>query len=635
MLREIGVTTGGANVQFAIHPRTGRCLIIEMNPRVSRSSALASKATGFPIAKVATKLALGYTLDEIQNDITHITPASFEPTIDYIVTKIPRFHFEKFYKTHESEPTLSTSMKSVGEVMAIGRSFLESLQKGLCSLETGLAGFNEVVLKDIKQLKVLTPYKILYIAQAIREHYSLDIIAELSHIDPWFIREIKKVVEMERRIKSEGLPKTSYELREFKKMGFSDERLAQLSSTTEKKLFQLRQDLNIHPVLKTVDTCAGEFSSHTSYLYSCYESDSKSDLVCEAVIHDRKKVIILGSGPNRIGQGIEFDYTCVHACFTLRMMGIEAIMINCNPETVSTDYDTSDKLYFEPLKAENILAIIDKEKKRGEFLGVIIQCGGQTPINLAHTLKEAQVPLLGTDLKSISLTEDREEFKKVIQILKLKQPRSEICYELSELYKVAEKVGYPVLIRPSYVLGGEAMSILKSPQDLSLYLSRNRNVFLKKVSLLVDSFLENAIELDVDALCDGESVFIAGISEHIERAGVHSGDSACSLPVFSIPEHIVSKVKEQTKKIALFLNIKGFMNIQFALQKDEIFLLEVNPRASRTIPFLEKATGIPLSVLATKIMLGDKIKTFSEKEKEFFSFYSVKEAKFSLKDLRI
>ncbi|CEI85221.1 carbamoyl-phosphate synthase large subunit [Ehrlichia minasensis] len=629
ILREIGVDTGGSNVQFAVNPKNDEdLLVIEMNPRVSRSSALASKATGYPIAKVAAKLAIGYSLDEIQNDCTKAIPASFEPSIDYIVTKIPRFNFDKF---RGAEKELSTSMKSVGEVMAIGRSFPESLQKALCSLEAGYSGLDEYFDKNIEKdqlynaLVKLSPDRIFIIADALRYNISIEEINKITGYDPWFLTQIKNIIQCEQKIKNHGLPKEADELLLLKKMGFSDARLAYLSNNTIEYVENLRRSLLINPVYKHIDTCAGEFKTNASYMYSCYEGDTINPPECESVVTNNKKVIILGSGPNRIGQGIEFDYTCVHAAHTIRQMGYEAIMINCNPETVSTDYDISDKLYFSPLTRESVLDIISKEQETNSLLGVIVQFGGQTPLKLAKVLQEKNIRILGTSFNSIDLAENRMKFQQLLTQLNLKQPPNVTCKSINEVHECVKSLVFPILARPSYVLGGQSMSIIRDSDALSNYLTTHKNIF-DNGSLLLDQFLTNAVEVDVDAICDGESVYIAGIMEHIEEAGIHSGDSACSLPVYTLTSEITNTIAEHTKKIALALQVIGFINIQYAIQDGEIYILEVNPRASRTVPFIAKATGIPIAKIATKILLGEKLPTLPERK---LNYIAVKEAVFS------
>ena len=627
VLREIGVDTGGSNVQFAVNPENGRLIVIEMNPRVSRSSALASKATGFPIAKIAAKLAIGYHLDELKNDITMSTPASFEPTIDYVVTKIPRFTFEKFPGCNNF---LSTSMKSVGEIMAIGRSFQESLQKALRSLETGLSGLDNVVfpINGLDQvsgwLSEQVPERILRIATAFRNNLSIDEVAKITKWDKWFLSQIYGIVEIERKLTTKSIPITDYTLRNIKSMGFSDKRISELTQIPYEKIVQLKNQFNIFPTYKRVDTCAAEFSSETAYLYSCYEQNVNNQ--CEAQPSNKKKVIILGGGPNRIGQGIEFDYCCVHAAYSLSESGYETIMINCNPETVSTDYDTSDKLYFEPLTYEDVLSIINKENENGEVLGAIVQLGGQTPLKIAASLEKAGVKILGTSVDAIDLAEDRKRFKELLQSLNLNQPSNGIATNNNSAVQIATEIGFPIVIRPSYVLGGRAMEIVHNHEQLQKYINEAVKVSGNN-PVLIDSFLSNAIEVDVDALSDGTETYIAGIMEHIEEAGIHSGDSACALPPQTLSKDILNKIISQTTILAKALNVIGLMNIQFAIQEDKIFVLEVNPRGSRTIPFVAKATGIPLAKIASKIMIGDKLSSFDLKRKEM-SHISVKEAVF-------
>ncbi len=610
VLREIGVDTGGSNVQFAVDPESGRLLLIEMNPRVSRSSALASKATGFPIARVAAKLAVGYTLDELDNDITGITPASFEPTIDYVVTKIPRFTFEKFPGT---EALLSSSMKSVGEAMSIGGDFLESLQKGLRSMEIGLNGLNEIEGFEgedgddiLVQLSLARPDRLLLIAQAFRLGYCLDDIREACKYDSWFLHQIKCLVEVESQIKSDGIPDEMTCLLSLKKMGFSDDRLSELSGLDIDIIKQRRRKNNIFPAFKRVDTCAAEFPSQTSYMYSTYSGDVLEPGGCEAEPTNKKKVVILGGGPNRIGQGIEFDYCCVHAAYALKDAGIEAIMVNCNPETVSTDYDTSDRLYFEPLTAEDVIELIRVEQMSGEFLGVIVQLGGQTPLKLSHALAAEGIPILGTSPDAIDLAEDRERFQTLLQDLDLRQPKNGLARSNAEALKIAETVGFPLVIRPSYVLGGRAMEIVHDAITLQKYMSEAVQVSGDS-PVLLDSFLEDAIEVDVDALADGTNIYIAGIMQHIEEAGIHSGDSACSLPPYSLSPDIITELERQTALLAKALKVVGLMNVQFAVKGEKIYLIEVNPRASRTVPFVAKATGTPVAKLATRLMVGEKI----------------------------
>ena len=627
VLREIGVDTGGSNVQFAVNPENGRLIVIEMNPRVSRSSALASKATGFPIAKIAAKLAIGYNLDELKNDITMSTPASFEPTIDYVVTKIPRFTFEKFPGCNNF---LSTSMKSVGEVMAIGRSFQESLQKALRSLETGLSGLDIVAfpINGIDQvsgwLSEQVPERILRIASAFRNNLSIDEVAKITKWDKWFLSQIYGIVEIERKLTTKSIPISDFTLRNIKSMGFSDKRISKLTQIPYEKIVQLKNQFNIFPTYKRVDTCAAEFSSETAYLYSCYEQNMNNQ--CEAQPSNKKKIIILGGGPNRIGQGIEFDYCCVHAAYSLSESGYETIMINCNPETVSTDYDTSDKLYFEPLTYEDVLSIINKENENGEVLGAIVQLGGQTPLKIAASLEKAGVKILGTSVDAIDLAEDRKRFKELLQSLNLNQPSNGIATSNNSAVQIATEIGFPIVIRPSYVLGGRAMEIVHNHEQLQKYINEAVKVSGNN-PVLIDSFLSNAIEVDVDALSDGTETYIAGIMEHIEEAGIHSGDSACALPPQTLSKDILNKIISQTTILAKALNVIGLMNIQFAIQEDKIFVLEVNPRGSRTIPFVAKATGIPLAKIASKIMIGDKLSSFDLKRKEM-SHISVKEAVF-------
>ena len=632
VLREIGVDTGGSNVQFAVNPNDGRLIVIEMNPRVSRSSALASKATGFPIAKIAAKLAVGYNLDELQNDITKSTPASFEPTIDYVVTKIPRFTFEKF---PGNDGFLSTSMKSVGEVMAIGRSFQESLQKALRSLETGLSGLDEIPLPNngdkLNQAETIlgwlaeqVPDRILRIACAFRNNISINEVARITGWDKWFLNQIYGIIEVEKILHSKSVPINSFILRNIKSMGFSDKRISDLTNLSNKKINELKIKFNIFPVYKRVDTCAAEFSSETAYLYSSYEPNINTE--CEANPSDKKKVVILGGGPNRIGQGIEFDYCCVHAAYSLSESGYETIMINCNPETVSTDYDTSDKLYFEPLTYEDVLSIIKKEDENGEVLGVIVQLGGQTPLKIAASLEKAGVKILGTSVDAIDLAEDRKRFKELLQSLNLNQPLNGIATNNSEAIKIANEIGFPIVIRPSYVLGGRAMEIVHDHFQLQKYI--NEAVIVSGNNpVLIDSFLRDAIEVDVDALSDGKDIYIAGIMEHIEEAGIHSGDSACALPPQTLNKNTIDEIINQTNILAKALNVVGLMNIQFAIQNDKIFILEVNPRGSRTIPFVAKATGIPLAKIASKLMIGISLSNCNIQPKTL-THVSVKEAVF-------
>ena len=626
-LRKIGVETGGSNVQFAINPKNGRMVIIEMNPRVSRSSALASKATGFPIAKVAAKLAIGYTLDELKNEITKITPASFEPTIDYVVTKIPRFTFEKF---SQSPAILGTSMKSVGEAMSIGRNFKESFQKALNSLEVGLSGLDQIFNYDKKliekKLKINIPNRILLVAEAIRKKFSISKIHKLSGIDPWFIEQIKEIIDTEKIIKSKGIPKNFIEFNRVKSIGFSDKKLAQLTNTEEKIVRRKREALKIFPVFKKVDTCAAEFKSFTPYMYSTYQRNFTINSECEANPSKKNKIIILGGGPNRIGQGIEFDYCCCQASYALKEAGFETIMVNCNPETVSTDYDTSDRLYFEPLIEEYVYNIILKEKSKGNLIGIIAQFGGQTPIKLARFLHENSLPILGTQYTSIDLAEDRDRFRKLLIKLKLKQADSAIALKQKDAIKISEKIGLPVVVRPSYVLGGRAMEIVYKKKQLKNFISEAFKAS-EKNPILIDKFIDNAMEIDVDAISDGNEVYVAGIMQHIEEAGIHSGDSACCLPPISIKSKLIEELKRQTKKLALSLKVRGFLNIQFAIKNDEIFVIEVNPRASRTVPFVSKANGIPLAKIASKVMAGDKLSKYNLKYKTNKT-YAVKEAVF-------
>lgn len=630
IIREIGVETGGSNIQFSINPDNGEMVVIEMNPRVSRSSALASKATGFPIAKIAAKLAVGYTLDEIQNDITQVTPASFEPTLDYCVVKIPRFTFEKFFKT---PPLLTTQMKSVGEVMSIGRTFKEALGKSLRSLEIGVSGLDEnfeaagevlheseTDLSKLKEMLALPHWdRLWHIAAALRRGLSVDEIYEITRVDPWFLFNMKEIVDFEQDIRQAGsleqLPEAT--LRRAKEMGYSDLFLAKLLDCPELEVNQRRQADGIIPVYKRVDTCGAEFEAHTPYLYSTYEEE------CEAEPTDKKKIIILGGGPNRIGQGIEFDYCCVHASFALREENFETIMVNCNPETVSTDYDTSDRLYFEPLTFEDVVHIVNKEKPDG----VIVQFGGQTPLRLSVALEKAGVPIIGTSPDNIDRAEDRKRFKEVLEKLNIQQPKNDTATNLEEAREIAQAIGYPVVVRPSYVLGGRAMEIVYDEASLDRYMQ-----FAVKASpehpVLIDDFLNNATELDVDAISDGQQVVIGGLMEHIEEAGIHSGDSACSLPPFSIPLAVTDEIKRQTKAMARELNVIGLINIQFAVRDSEIFVIEVNPRASRTIPFVSKATGVPLAKLAAKVMAGKTLSELGFTEEVHISHIAVKESVF-------
>ncbi|MDD3181477.1 MAG: carbamoyl-phosphate synthase large subunit [Alphaproteobacteria bacterium] len=612
VLREIGVDTGGSNVQFAVNPADGRIVVIEMNPRVSRSSALASKATGFPIAKVAARLAVGYTLDELMNDITGVTPASFEPTIDYVVTKIPRFAFEKFPGT---EPTLTTAMKSVGEVMAIGRTFQESLQKALRGLEIGLTGVNEIAIEGEENsrpalyaaLAKPSPDRLLVIAQALRCGMSVSDICVVCKYDPWFVQQIEGIIAKEAELRANGLPRHLTGWQRVKSMGFSDARLAELTGTTESDVSSQRRELGVRPVYKRIDTCAAEFASLTPYLYSCYEPANAFNAPnCEAKPSDKKKVMILGGGPNRIGQGIEFDYCCVHAVMALRAAGYEAIMVNCNPETVSTDYDTSDRLYFESLTAEDVIEIVRVEQSNGTFLGVMVQFGGQTPLRLANALQEAGIPILGTSPDAIDLAEDRERFQVLLHELNLKQPANGLSRSAQEAEIIAEKVGYPVVIRPSYVLGGRAMEIVYNVEGLRRYIGQAVHVSGNN-PVLIDHYLQNAIEVDVDVVADKTDVFVAGIMEHIEEAGIHSGDSSCALPPYSLSADIVKEIARQSQALARSIGVIGLMNVQFAVKDGDVYILEVNPRASRTVPFVAKAIGTPIAKMAARVMMGEKL----------------------------
>ena len=613
VLREIGVETGGSNVQWAINPADGRMVVIEMNPRVSRSSALASKATGFPIAKIAAKLAVGYTLDELDNDITRVTPASFEPSIDYVVTKIPRFAFEKF---PGSKPELTTAMKSVGEAMAIGRSFHESVQKALASLETGLSGFDEIEIAGApdkaaitKALSLQTPDRLRVIAQAMRHGLTNDEIGHVTKFDPWFLARIREIVDVEEDIRTNGLPREADALRKIKMMGFTDARLATLTGRSEASVRADRTSAGIVAAFKRIDTCAAEFEAQTPYMYSTYEAPAMGDVECEARPSDAKKVVILGGGPNRIGQGIEFDYCCCHACFALTAQGYETIMINCNPETVSTDYDTSDRLYFEPLTYEHVMEILRVEQDAGTLHGVIVQFGGQTPLKLANALHEAGIPILGTSPDAIDLAEDRERFQQLVQKLELKQPENAIAHSDEEAKAAAEALGYPLVIRPSYVLGGRAMEIVRDTAQLNRYIAE-AVVVSGDSPVLLDSYLDGATEVDVDALCDGDAVHVAGIMQHIEEAGVHSGDSACSLPPHTLSNAIIAEITRQTEALARALNVVGLMNVQFAVKGDDIYLIEVNPRASRTVPFVAKATDSAIASIAARLMAGEKLSGF-------------------------
>ena len=651
VLREIGVETGGSNVQWAVNPEDGRMVVIEMNPRVSRSSALASKATGFPIAKIAAKLAVGYTLDELDNDITKVTPASFEPSIDYVVTKIPRFAFEKF---PGSAAVLSTAMKSVGEAMAIGRSFHESVQKALASMETGLTGFDEVdidgmpsddqmVLHDgilvgktleiqtvvdkalTRELAIQSPDRMRVIAHSMRYGFSDDEINDITRFDPWFLARIREIIEAETIVKANGLPEDELGIRRLKMMGFTDGRLAILTGCSETDIRNARQNLGVVAVFKRIDTCAAEFEAQTPYMYSTYEAPAMGTVECEARPTDRKKVVILGGGPNRIGQGIEFDYCCCHACYSLTEQGYETIMINCNPETVSTDYDTSDRLYFEPLTYEHVMEILRVEQDNGTLHGVIVQFGGQTPLKLANALEEAGIPILGTTPDAIDLAEDRERFQELVTNLGLKQPHNGIAHSDAEALKIAAGIGFPLVIRPSYVLGGRAMEIVRDQANLERYISE-AVVVSGDSPVLLDSYLSGAVEIDVDALCDGTSVHVAGIMQHIEEAGVHSGDSACSLPPYSLSQDIIDELKRQTKALALALNVVGLMNIQFAVKDGDIYLIEVNPRASRTVPFVAKAVRSPIAAIAARVMAGEPLSNFDLVDPASIKGFAVKEA---------
>ena len=622
ILREIGVDTGGSNVQFAINPKNGDLVVIEMNPRVSRSSALASKATGFPIAKVAALLAVGFTLDEIQNDITKVTPCSFEPSIDYIVTKIPRFTFEKFPGT-KSE--LGTSMKSVGEVMSIGRNFCESFQKAIRSLDKGYDGLVET--EKIKtNLKTPSPLRFLQVAESLRKKNSINFIYQKTKIDKWFLREIKKIIDIENLIKKKGLPKNRSHIFYLKSLGFSDKRLGTLTKKNEDYIKKIRKKLNIKPVFKRVDTCAAEFASLTPYMYSTYENIPSTINNCESNPTNKKKIIIIGGGPNRIGQGIEFDYCCVHASYALKKKNIESIMINCNPETVSTDYDTSDRLYFEPLTTEDVLEIINVEKKNGKLLGVILQFGGQTPLNLAKSLSKEKIKILGTSSKTIDLAEDREKFKKLIKKLKIKQPKNITVNNEKESQAALKTIGLPLVIRPSYVLGGKTMEIINEKKDFIKYV-RKALKNPKNLPLLIDSYLKSAIEVDVDAISDGKKIFIAGVMEHIEEAGIHSGDSACVVPPHSLNKKIIKEIEKKTMRLAIGMKVKGLLNVQFAIQKNDIFIIEANPRASRTVPFIAKATGIPIAKIAALVMVGQKLTSFKIKKK-YQKHVAIKESVF-------
>ncbi len=629
-LRKIGVDTGGSNVQFGVNPADGRMVIIEMNPRVSRSSALASKATGFPIAKIAAKLAVGYTLDELRNDITRVTPASFEPTIDYVVIKIPRFTFEKFPGT---PALLTTSMKSVGEAMAIGRSFPEALQKGLRSLETGLAGLDPVEkpgdgTRDAFRAALSTPRpdRLLIAAEALRAGLTVEEIHAACKFDPWFLRQMEDIVEAERRVAAEGLPGDEIGMRALKALGFSDRRLAGLTGQSEVDVSKARLALGVTPVYRRIDSTGGEFASATSYMFATYEGGFGAP-VCEAEPSERRKVVILGGGPNRIGQGIEFDYCCVHAAYALREAGFETIMVNCNPETVSTDYDTSDRLYFEPLFAEDVLSLLRREQERGTLLGCIVQYGGQTPLKLSQALAEAGIPILGTSADAIDAAEDRERFHDLLRSLGLRQPENGLARSAEQAEAIVERIGFPVVIRPSYVLGGRAMEIVYDIASLRRYM-REAVVVSGTNPVLIDRYLNDAIEVDVDCIADGQSVYVAGVMEHIEEAGIHSGDSACSLPPYSLSPAIVAELRAETEAMAKALNVIGLMNVQFAIQGENVYVLEVNPRASRTVPFVAKATGVPVAKIGARVMAGEALASFGLDDSVMRSHVAVKEAVF-------
>ena len=629
-LRKIGVDTGGSNVQFAVNPADGRLVVIEMNPRVSRSSALASKATGFPIAKVAAKLAVGYTLDELANDITKVTPASFEPTIDYVVVKIPRFTFEKFPGT---PAMLTTSMKSVGEAMAIGRSFAEALQKGLRSMETGLAGLDPVEAPGDGTLDAYRfalsqpkPDRILMAAQALRAGLSVADVHDACKFDPWFLRELLRIVEAERAVEAGGLPQDAMGLRTLKALGFSDKRLSVLAGIKEPAVTALRAKLGVLPVYRRIDTCAGEFASATPYMYSTYEGGFGTP-VCEADPSAREKIIILGGGPNRIGQGIEFDYCCVHAAYALREAGFETIIINCNPETVSTDYDTSDRLYFEPLTGEDVIAIVRREQQNGTVLGCIVQYGGQTPLKLSQSLSKEGIPILGTSADAIDMAEDRERFQVMLKKLGLRQPENGIARSVEEAITISERIGFPVVIRPSYVLGGRAMEIVYDTAGLHRYMREAVRVSGDN-PVLIDRYLNDAIEVDVDCIADGETAYVAGVMEHIEEAGIHSGDSACALPPYTLSPAMVTELKAETEAMARALGVVGLMNVQYAIKDNEVFVLEVNPRASRTVPFVAKATGVPVAKIGARVMAGAKLSDFKLDDEAIAPHVAVKEAVF-------
>jgi carbamoyl-phosphate synthase large subunit len=629
-LRKIGVDTGGSNVQFALNPADGRMVVIEMNPRVSRSSALASKATGFPIAKIAAKLAVGYTLDELANDITRTTPASFEPTIDYVVIKIPRFTFEKFPGT---PALLTTSMKSVGEAMAIGRSFAEALQKGLRSMETGLSGLDEVTPPGDGEadafraaLSEPKPDRLLMAGQALRAGLSVEDICAASRFDPWFVRELARIVDAERVVAANGLPAEPGALRRLKALGFADSRLAQLANCTVEDVAALRARGGVVPVYRRIDTCAGEFASATPYMYSTYEGGWGVPL-CEADPSEREKVVILGGGPNRIGQGIEFDYCCVHAAYALREAGFETIMVNCNPETVSTDYDTSDRLYFEPLTAEDVIAVVRREQARGTVLGCIVQYGGQTPLKLSQALTRAGIPILGTSADAIDIAEDRERFAHLLRGLGLRQPENGMARSAQEAEAITERIGYPVVIRPSYVLGGRAMEIVHDRAGLQRYMREAVRVS-GDTPVLIDGYLNDAIEVDVDAIADGETVYVAGVMEHIEEAGIHSGDSACALPPYTLSPAMVTELKAETEVLAKALGVRGLMNVQYAIKGETIYVLEVNPRAARTVPFVAKATGVAVAKIGARVMAGARLADFALDDQAIAPHVAVKEAVF-------
>jgi len=629
-LRKIGVETGGSNVQFALNPADGRLLVIEMNPRVSRSSALASKATGFPIAKIAAKLAVGYTLDELKNDITQTTPASFEPTLDYVVIKIPRFTFEKFPGT---PALLGTAMKSVGEAMAIGRSFGEALQKGLRSMETGYSGLDVIeapgdgTLDAYRAaLSLPRPDRIVMAAQALRAGLTVEEIHDIAKFDPWFLREIEKIIAAENEVQQNGLPQTANDMRRLKAMGFSDKQLAKINNTTEADVFALRERLGVVPVYKRIDTCAGEFASATSYMYSTYEGGFGTPM-CESNPSNRDKIIILGGGPNRIGQGIEFDYCCVHAAYALRDAGFETIMVNCNPETVSTDYDTSDRLYFEPLTEEDVVSVVRREQSNGRVLGCIVQYGGQTPLKLSLALTKAGIPILGTTADAIDLAEDRERFQQLLHRLGLRQPENGIARSTDEAEAITDRIGYPVVIRPSYVLGGRAMEIVHDNRGLQRYMREAVQVSGDN-PVLIDRYLNDAIEVDVDCISDGETVYVAGVMEHIEEAGIHSGDSACALPPYTLSPAMVTELKAETEAMAKAIGVVGLMNVQYAIKDNEVFVLEVNPRASRTVPFVAKATGVAVAKIGARVMAGAKLSEFNLDDEAVARHVAVKEAVF-------